>query len=77
MKTNIVTSVEISDGYAHDYTYFKGLVDKTAKSGFTMKEVSADKRYLGASNMLATLQHGAVATHRTTDLERSSLWVSM
>lgn len=36
-------SVQVSDGYAHDYTYFKGLVDKTAKSGFTMKEVSADK----------------------------------
>jgi transposase len=60
VKTNIVTSVEISDGYAHDYQYYKGLVDKTAASGFQMKEVSADKAYLGASNMLATLQHGAV-----------------
>jgi transposase len=60
VKTNIVTSVQITDGYAHDYTYFKGLVDKTANSGFKMKEVSADKGYLGASNMLATLQHGAI-----------------
>ena len=60
VKTNIVTSVKVSDGYAHDYTYFKGLVDKTAQSGFKMKEVSADKGYLGASNMLATLQHGAI-----------------
>ena len=59
-KTNIVTSVEVSDGYAHDYPFYKGLVDKTADSGFQMKEVSADKGYLGASNMLATLQRGAI-----------------
>jgi hypothetical protein len=60
VKTNIVTSVEVSDGYAHDYSYFKGLVDRTADAGFNMKEVSADKGYLGASNMLATLQRGAI-----------------
>ena len=57
VKTNIVTSVEVSDGYAHDYPFFKGLVDRTADAGFTMKEVSADN---GASNMLATLQRGAI-----------------
>lgn len=56
----IVTSVQVSDGYAHDYPFFKGLVDRTAQSGFQMREVSADKGYLGASNMLATLQHGAI-----------------
>jgi len=60
VKTNIVTAVQVSDGYAHDYQYFKGLVDKTAENGFQMKEVSADKAYLGASNMLATLQRGAI-----------------
>jgi hypothetical protein len=30
VKTNIVTSVEVSDGYAHDYPFYKGLVDRTA-----------------------------------------------
>jgi hypothetical protein len=40
-------------------SFFKGLIDRTAESGFKMKEVSADKGYLGASNMLATLQRGA------------------
>lgn len=60
VKTNIVTSVQVTDGYAHDYTYFKPLVDSTAKAGFKMQEVSADKGYLGATNMLATLQHGAI-----------------
>ena len=60
VKTNVVTSVEVSDGYAHDYPFFKGLVDRTADVGFKMQEVSADKGYLGASNMLATLQRGAI-----------------
>ena len=59
-KTNIVTSVEVSDGYAHDYPYFKPLVEKTAESGFTMKEISADKAYLGAENLLTTLRKGAI-----------------
>jgi len=60
VKTNIVTSVEMSDGHANDYNQFKPLVDRTAKSGFTMKEVSADKAYLGSSNILTSLQHGAI-----------------
>jgi transposase len=55
-----VTSVEISKPHANDYTYFKPLVDKTAQSGFAMKEVSADKAYLGNSNFKAALRHGAI-----------------
>ncbi len=60
VKTNIVTSVEVSDGYEHDYHRFKTLVQHTADSGFKMKEVSADKAYLGAENLLATLRNGAI-----------------
>jgi len=77
----------VSDGYAHDYSFFKGLVDKTAASGFQMKEVSADKGYLGASNMLATLQHGAIPyipfkTNSVPDSRgsygpKSELWTKM
>jgi transposase len=59
VKTNIVTSVEISDAYANDYNYFKPLVDKTAESGFLMEEISADKAYLGGSNFLTAVRHGA------------------
>ncbi len=85
-KTNIVTSVEVSDGYAHDYPFFKGLVDRTADAGFKMKEVSADKGYLGASNMLATLQRGAVpyipfktnsVPHANDYGAKSELWTRM
>jgi transposase/predicted nucleic acid-binding Zn finger protein len=60
VRTNVVTSVEVSGGHSNDYPYFKTLVDKTAQSGFTMKEVSADKAYLGAGNFAATLKHGAI-----------------
>lgn len=60
VKTNIVTSVEVSDGYAHDYHYMKELVNHTAEIGFKMKEVSADKAYLGAENLLAALRKGAI-----------------
>jgi len=85
VKTNIVTSVEVSDGYAHDYPYFKGLVDRTAESGFTLKEVSADKGYLGADNMLATLQRGAIpyipfktnSVPQSIHTPKSELWTRM
>jgi transposase len=84
-KTNIVTSVEVSDGYAHDYHYFKGLVDRTAETGFKLKEVSADKAYLGADNMLATLQRGAIpyipfksnSVANSNDNPKSTLWTRM
>ncbi len=59
-KTNIVTSVEVSDGYSNDYHHFKPLVNQTAKIGFKMAEVSADKAYLGGENLLTTLRHGAI-----------------
>ena len=84
-KTNIVTSVEVSDGYAHDYHYFKGLVDRTAENGFKLKEVSADKAYLGADNMLATLRHGAIpyipfktnSVPQSIHTPKSELWTRM
>jgi hypothetical protein len=60
VKTNIVTSVQVSDGYAHEYHYYKGLVDQTKQIGFGMKEVSADKAYLGAESLLTTLRNGAI-----------------
>src|SRR5688572_4404240 len=53
-KTNIVTSVEVSDGYSNDYHHFKPLVEQTAKIGFKMAEISADKGYIGGENLLTT-----------------------
>jgi transposase len=85
VKTNVITSVEISDGYANDYHYFKALVNKTALSGFRMAEVSADKAYLGGENLLTTLRHGAIpyipfksnSQVQTNYGPKSQLWTRM
>jgi transposase len=85
VKTNIVTSVEISDGYANDYHYFKGLVARTGENGFNMKEVSADKAYLGGENLLVTLRQGAIpyipfksnSQIQTNYGPKSELWTRM
>ena len=85
VKTNIVTSVEVSDGYANDSPYYKHLVAQTAKSGFQMAEVSADKAYLGGENLLATLRNGAIpyipfktnSVAQSGATPKSSLWTRM
>jgi transposase len=86
VKTNIVTSVEISDGYANDYHYYKPLVETTARNGFKLKEVSADKAYLGGENLLTTLRQGAIpyipfksnsVPHSGSYGPKSQLWTRM
>jgi transposase len=57
--THIVTSVELSRARSHDSPYFKPLVDATARSGFNMQEISADKGYTSAANLRTTSDHGA------------------
>lgn len=59
-STHVVTSVEISGAFAGDSPYFKPLVEQTARSGFKMAEISADKAYLGATNIHTSLKHGAM-----------------
>lgn len=85
VKTNIVTSVEISDGYSNDHGYFKPLLETTAGNGFTLKEVSADKAYLSGENFLTTLRHGAIpyipfksnSKSQTSYGPKSTLWTRM
>jgi transposase len=86
VKTNVVTAVQVSDGYAHDYHYFKPLMNQTAEAGFKMKEVSADKAYLGAENLLTTLRQGAIpyipfksnsVPHANSYGPKSELWTRM
>jgi hypothetical protein len=50
VKTNIVTSIEVTDSNANDYPQFEGLV-KTTGRNFTMNQVSADKAYLSSNNL--------------------------
>lgn len=60
VMTNIVTGVEVSERHAGDSPYFKPLVEQTAKSGFQIKEVSADKGYDSFSNRCLVLVRGGI-----------------
>src|SRR5688500_14389207 len=85
VKTNIITSVEISDGYANDHGYFKPLLEAAAANGFSLKEVSADKAYLSGENLLTTLRHGAIpyipfksnSKAQTSYGPKSTVWTRM
>lgn len=59
VKTNVVTSVEITDAHAGDSPYFKPLVERTAQ-GFVMSEVSADKAYLSNKNLQTVVDNNAM-----------------
>lgn len=59
VKTNIVASVEVTDGTASDTTQFKYLVADTAKA-FQIKEVSADKAYSSRENLQQIRDLGAM-----------------
>ena len=58
IRTNIVTSCEVSRRYANDSPYFKPLVNATAANGFTISEVSGDKAYSSRSNLRIVDKHG-------------------
>lgn len=49
VKTNIVTAVYISDGYAADQNFFEDLARDTAKN-FAIRDFCADKGYLSGRN---------------------------
>ena len=69
VKTNIVTSVHVTDGHAHDYHYLKPLMDHTVETGFKVKELSADKGYLGADNPLQLWTRHFYALNRAEFLQ--------
>ena len=58
VKTNIVTSAEVSAGHSSDSPQLPGLVDATART-FSVQEVSADKAYIGRRNLEAVTAVGA------------------
>ena len=58
-RTHVVTSVELSRARMHDSPYLKPLIEQTAKAGFNMVEVSADKGYISGDNLQTVVDHGA------------------
>ena len=57
VRTNVVTSVEITDYRGADYNQFPALVAATAEN-FELRDVTADKAYLGKSNLQAVADAG-------------------
>ena len=60
VKTNIITSVDITEGYANDQTKFIPLAEDTSRN-FKIREFSADKGYLSAKNYNLIQQLGGQA----------------
>ncbi len=59
VKTNVVTSVRLSDGFSSDTNYLPALVDETAER-FTLGKVTADKAYSSKKNLQAVEDAGAI-----------------
>ena len=59
VKTNIITHLEVTDGYIHDSKMLERLVVSTNKH-FQMKEVSADKGYSSQKNLQIIAKTGAI-----------------
>ncbi len=79
VKTNVVTSVEITEEYGADCPQFPVLVQATANGGFQVKEVSADKAYLSRDNFEAVNAVGGQAyipfkSNSTGKSDGSYLW---
>jgi hypothetical protein len=58
VKTNVVTSIEITGSFAHDGPLLPRLVERTARN-FQMDTVLADKAYSSRRNVQATAEKGA------------------
>jgi transposase len=58
VRTNIVTSVEVTHAHAADTSYFPPLVEQTSQN-FVMNEISADKAYSSTKNLQLVLVKGA------------------
>jgi transposase len=59
VKTNIITSVEITEGHANDSPQLSSLVRQTARN-FEVKEVSCDRAYSSRKNLKLIADEGAI-----------------
>jgi len=78
VKTNVVTSVEITGRYGNDSPQFKPLVNTTAKH-FRLRDVPADKAYSSKSNLELVTKLGGTPyipfkTNTTGEAEESVVW---
>ncbi len=59
VKTNIITSVNITDGHSHDSPQLASLVEETSKT-FGVREVSCDRAYSSRKNLQLIEDVGAI-----------------
>jgi transposase len=80
VKTNIVTSVEVSGAHDHDSNFFASQVNETAKR-FNVQEVSADKAYSSYAAMRLVENKQAVPyidfKEGSTDTGKCKIWNKM
>jgi hypothetical protein len=89
VRTNIITSVETTEGTANDRPYLKRLVEGTARY-FEISQVSADGGYPSGENFRAVVLSGGIpyiafhipyiAFHKTNTLDadyKSTVWKDM
>lgn len=81
IKTNIITSVEITDGNANDSPQLSNLVQETAKH-FGVREVSCDRAYCSRKNLKLIEDVGAVPyipfkKNVTGKRPGNSIWIKM
>ena len=85
VKTNIVTSVEVSGAHANDSPYLKPLLERTTGNGFQVKELSADKGYDSFNNRCLVLVKGGIPyipfregeTNKPNPSGKGELWKRM
>lgn len=81
VRTNIITSIEVTEGTSHDSPEFEDLVEDTAEH-FEIREVSADKAYSSKANLETAKKHGAVPfipfkENTTGNSDGSKIWTEM
>jgi transposase len=84
VKTNIITSVEVTEGTANDCPQLPRLVQESSKN-FALSEVVCDKAYLSKDNFRIVDKAGATffvpfksnSNPKSTGKGRSSLWKKM
>ena len=81
-KTNVIASARVTEGEANDSPFFKPLVMDAYNGGFEIKEIPADKGYLGRENYNLATEIGATAyipfkVDSTDKFRGSSTWWKM
>lgn len=81
VRTNIICSIEVTDGHASDMPMLPKLI-KSASRHFQMKEVSADKGYCSRQSMVIISEHGAIPyipfkKNASTKSKTAGIWRAM